>query len=371
MKKILYVANITQHIIRFHLPYLKWFKEHGFEVHVAANGTDTIENCDVFYDIPIQRTPFSMKNFEAYKKLKSIIDKNQYDVVVGNTSIAAGIMRMAARSARKNGTKVVFFAHGLHFYNGASIKKWIIYYPIERYFAYFTDRFVTINSEDCRHLAKWYPHKVSQINGVGVKHERFYPVEAEVKTLLRLELGYNETDFILVYSAEFIERKNHKFIIDTTELLASKVNNLKVLFLGRGSILEQMKTYAYEKGVAKYIDFLGFRNDVPKLIAISDVGISSSKVEGLGLNIVEEMLMALPVVATVDKGHKELIKHGANGYLFEQNNGEQFVDFIQQLSTSEELRMTMGKQSYELAQKFILPTALKQFTEIIETLMNE
>lgn len=371
MKKILYVANITQHIIRFHLPYLKWFKEHGFEVHVAASGIDTIENCDVFFDIPVQRTPFSMKNYEAYKKLKTIIDDHGYDVVVGNTSIAAGIMRLAARNARRKGTKVVFFAHGLHFYNGASIKKWIIYYPIERYFAFFTDRFVTINAEDCRHLAKWYPRKVYKINGVGVKHERFFPVEATVKSEYRKELGYAESNFILVYSAEFIERKNHRFIIDSTQLLASKVDNLKILFLGRGVTLEQMKLYAKEKEVDNYIDFLGFRNDVPKLIAISDVGISASKVEGLGLNIVEEMLMALPVVATVDKGHKELIKHGVNGYLFQQNSTEEFVNFIRSLALSEDLRVKMAKQSYELAQKFILPTALKQYTEIVESLINE
>lgn len=371
MKKILYVANITQHIIRFHIPYLKWFKEHGFEVHVAANGTDVIENCDVFFDIPVQRTPFSMKNYDAYKRLKAIIDTNEYDVVVGNTSIAAGIMRLAARSARKRGTKVVFFAHGLHFYNGASIKKWIIYYPIERYFAFFTDRFVTINSEDCRHLAQWYPQKVFQINGVGVKHERFFPVDKNTKSQYRQELGYAESDFILVYSAEFIERKNHRFIIDSTQLLASKVENLKILFLGRGITLEQMKLYAQGKGVDKFIDFLGFRNDVPKLIAISDVGISASKVEGLGLNIVEEMLMALPVVATVDKGHKELIKHGVNGYLFQQNSTDEFVNYIHALAQSVDMRVAMGAQSYELAQKFILPTALKQYTEIIETLINE
>jgi len=110
MKKILYVANITQHIIRFHLPYLKWFKDNGYEVHVAANGNDIIENCDVQHSISVQRTPFSYKNIEAYKKIKSIIGTNNYELVIGNTSIAAGLMRLAAHPSRRKGTKVVFFA---------------------------------------------------------------------------------------------------------------------------------------------------------------------------------------------------------------------------------------------------------------------
>lgn len=370
MKKILYVANITQHIIRFHLPYLIWFKKQGYEVHVAANGNDKIENCDVFYNIPIQRTPFSTKNFDAYNKLNRIIDENEYDLVIGNTSIAAGLARLAGRKARKNGTKVIFFSHGLNFYNGAPVKSWLIFYPLERFFSFFTDSFITINTEDYNRLSKWYPQKVHKINGVGVKNERFCPVDTSTKNDYRKELNYSEKDFILTYTAEFIDRKNHRFIIDSTIELASKVSNIKFVFLGRGTLLDQMKKYATDKNVDKYIDFLGFRTDVPKLIAISDVGISASKVEGLGLNIAEEMFMALPIVATVDKGHKELVEHGVNGYLFEQNNQRQFVEYICKLAASPELRLEMGKQSVILAQKFSLQSAMNQFIGIVKPLLN-
>ena len=371
MKKILYVANITQHIIRFHLPYLNWFKEQGYEVHVAANGNDKIESCDVFYNIPIQRTPFSSKNFEAYHKLSRIINENKYELVIGNTSIAAGLARLAGREARGNGTKVIFFSHGLNFYKGAPAKSWLIFYPLERFFAFFTDKFITINTEDYKRLSKWYPRKVYKINGVGVRNEWFSPVDISIKNGYRKELNYKEKDFILAYTAEFIDRKNHRFIIDSTIELAKKIPNIKVLFLGRGALLDKMKKYATDKNLDKYIDFLGFRTDVPKLIAISDVGISASKVEGLGLNIAEEMFMALPIVATVDKGHKELVEQAVNGYLFEQNNQQQFVEYICKLAASPELRLEMGKKSVTLAQKFSLESSMSQFIEIIKPLLNK
>jgi len=371
MKKILYVANITQHIIRFHLPYLSWFKAQGYEVHVAANGNDKIENCDIFHNIPIQRTPFSTKNLEAYHKLSKIINENKYDLVIGNTSIAAGLARLAGRKARENGTKVIFFAHGLNFYKGAPLKSWLIYYPLERFFSFFTDKFISINTEDYNRLSKWYPRKVYKINGVGVKNERFSPVDISKKNEYRKELNYNEEDFILVYTAEFIDRKNHRFIIDSTIELSKRMPNIKVLFLGRGVLLDTMQKYAVNRNVEKYIDFLGFRTDVPKLIAISDIGISASKFEGLGLNIVEEMFMALPIVATVDKGHRELVKQGVNGYLFEQDNQQQFVEYICKLASSPELRLELGKQSSILAQKFGLQSAMRQFVDIINPLLNK
>lgn len=366
MRKVLYVANITQHIIRFHLPYLKWFKENGYEVHVAANGTDTIENCDVLHTISVQRTPFSTKNYDAYLKLKSIIDTNNYDFVIGNTSIAAGLMRLAARSARRRGTKVVFFCHGLNIYKGAPLKSWITFYPLERFFSFLTDISVTINTEDYNRLMTWKAGKVFKINGVGVDPLRFIPVSADTKRVLRKQYGYGENDFILVYMAEFIHRKNHRFLIESAAGLSDRIPGLKFLFLGRGALLEEMKLLAQQHEVEKLIEFTGFRTDVPELVGISDIGISASKVEGLGLNIVENMFMGLPVVATVDKGHKELIRHGENGFLFAQNNWEQFIDYICKIAADSDMRKQMGKKSIELAQKFSIQNSLQQFSAILK-----
>jgi len=363
MKKVLYVANITQHIIRFHLPYLKWFKDHSYEVHVAANGTDTIENCDVLHAITVQRTPFSLKNYEAYKKLKTIIDINNYDIIIGNTSLASFIMRLAALKAKRFGAKVVYYAHGLNFFKGASIMSWLIYYPIEYIMSFFTDLIITINTENYNAVSMWKT-RVCKVNGVGVKIDKFVPISEDEKEIIKNENGY-DNKFILIYVAEFISRKNHKFIIDLIGNLAIRIPNIKILFVGRGTLLENMKKYAIDKKVDSYIDFLGFRFDVPYLLGMSDVGISTSKSEGLPINIVEEMLMSLPIVCSVANGHNDLIQNNINGFLYKQGNADQFIESIVKLAENKELRLSMGVESNNRAQPYSLDNAMRQFIAIL------
>ena len=98
MKKVLFVATITKHIIGFHLPYLKWFKEHGFEVHVASNGGENIDYCDHHYNLPFQRFPFKYDNFKTYRELKKIIYNNNYDIIHCHTPVGGVLARLVARN---------------------------------------------------------------------------------------------------------------------------------------------------------------------------------------------------------------------------------------------------------------------------------
>ena len=154
MKKVLYVATVLSHICQFHLPYLKMFQEKGYEVQVAAHDNLAEKNglqlkyVDKHFEIPFQRSPFSRKNITSYKQLKKILDYEQYDLIVCNTPVGGMITRLAAKKARKNGTKVVYIAHGFHFYKGAPKKNWLLYYPIEKYLAKHCDTVVTIVNED-------------------------------------------------------------------------------------------------------------------------------------------------------------------------------------------------------------------------------
>ena len=168
----------------------------------------------------------------------------------------------------------------------------------------------------------------------------------------------------MLYTAEFIPRKNHKFIIQSLPYLIKLIPNIKIVFAGTGILLEGMKEYANSIGVAKYIDFLGFRSDVHKLAAIVDIGISSSKQEGLGLGLAEEMLCGIPVVASEDRGHKEMIIHNYNGYMFPQNDKESFVKYINLLYDDPALREKMGEAAFEKAQEFIVDKSIKSMAEI-------
>ncbi len=370
--KVLFVANITKHILRFHLPYLKWFQEKGYETHVAANGPEEVPYCDVKHYLPIERSPFALSNIKAYHKLKKIIEEHNYILVHGHTPMGGVLSRLSSINARRKGTRLLYTAHGFHFYKGAPLINWLFYYPVEKILSKYTDGIITINSEDYNLLfaRNFRSQDKYKINGVGVNIDRFRPVDEKVRSEMRRALGYLDDQFILIYLAEFIHRKNHRFIIESVAELASMLPNVKILFAGRGVLMEEMRSYARELGNTTYIDFLGFRQDVDKLVAIADIGISSSRQEGLGINLAEEMSAGLPIVASQDRGHRELVKHGINGFLFEQNNKEEFVHFISVLARDKNLRNEFGLQSMELVKKFSLEMAVEDMAKIYLNYIN-
>jgi len=373
MKKVLFVATIYKHFLRFHIPYIKWLKEQGYIVHCAANGLEGIPFVEKLYVIDIQRSPFSIKNIKAYKDLKTVIDNEQYDLVYCHTAMGAVIARLSTRKSRLRGkTKVLYMTHGFHFFKGSPVKYWIMYYPIEKFLSRYTDGIITINHEDFE-IVKSHQFKNKKsylINGIGVNTERLALANEEQRKWLRNKNGLNEADFVLIYIAEFIHRKNHRFIIDSIPQMIKSIPNLKILFAGRGGLLKQLQQQVFQLNIDSYVFFLGFRNDIGELIALSDIGISASRQEGLGLNIAEEMFCGLPVVATIDRGHKEMIVDGVNGFLFPQNSTVDFIDKILYLYLNPAKRLEMGKEAYNSIQKFCLENSLKSMSEIFNDMLK-
>ena len=373
MKKVLFVATIFKHFRAFHIPYMQWFKDHGWNVELAAGGDDIDFNfVDQKYRIDIQRSPFSLQNIKSICQLEKIINDNKYDLVYCHTAMGAVVSRLAAKKARKNGkTKVIYVAHGFHFFKGSPKKYWWMYYPMEKFLSRYTDAIVTINKEDFDLVKrnKFKNNKSFLIPGIGVDTTRFYVPTDDEKNKLRNNNGIDSNSFVLLYVAEFIHRKNHKFIIDSVPQLISHIPNLKIIFAGRGILMNKMIEYSYKLGVTEYVDFLGFRDDIPDLIALSDLGISASRQEGLPLNLIEEMLGGLPVVATKDRGHSEIIAHEQNGFIFEQNDRESFVEKISWLYTHTFERLQMGEKAHFSAQKFAIENSIKAMEVIFHEIV--
>ncbi len=369
-KKILFVANIFKHLKAFHLPYIDFFKENGWQVDLMAGGEDLeFDNIDNKFHINVQRSPFSFKNFSAYKQAKKIIDNGEYDIVYCHTAMAAVIARLASLRNRKLGkTKVIYVAHGFHFCKGSPISYWLMYYPVEKFLSYYTDTLVTINEEDyqCAKRGKFGCGALYKINGIGVDLERFAPIENEYKCKLRQMNNLSENDFVLIYTAEHNFNKNHKIIIDATKVLVQKIQNIKVLFAGEGIMLEQNQHYAKSLGLERNIAFLGFRNDIPSLVSASDIVISTSRREGLGLNIIEGLANGRPVVATKNRGHNELIEDGVNGFLTEQGDLEGFVAAVLKLYDNRELYNSVSMNANKSVQKYSINNSLDQIKRIFE-----
>jgi glycosyltransferase EpsD len=371
-QKILFVASLDKHIIRFHLPSLKWFKERGYEVHVACNGKLNIPYADIIHEIEFYRSPFVIRNFKALFQLISLFKKESFYFIHCHTPVASVLTRIAANKYRKRGiTKVAYTAHGFHFFKGAPWYFWAFFYPIEKYFSRFLDCLITINSEDY-HLAKTKFHcgKVALISGMGVDSTRFMVLDKDGIIDVRTSLGLSIDSKILIYVSEFIPRKNHEFLIKSAKSLKKFFPALQVLLPGRGKLFLEMQKLAKQEGVADFVHFLGFRDDVNLLMAASDVAISTSKQEGLGLHLVEAMMCGLPAVATEDRGHKEIIKFGINGYLFPHGNSDLFRQYVSKLLSDNSLRNKFSIAAHQIAFRFELKKSISELESIYIDLLE-
>ncbi|MBS2969662.1 glycosyltransferase family 4 protein [Metabacillus sp. KIGAM252] len=333
VKKVLLVATVDYHFKAFHLPVMKWFKEQGWEVHIAACGNLTLPYTDLKFNIPIQRSPFRSQNWLAYKELKDIIREHDYDMIHSHTPMGGVIARLAALNARKRGTKAIYTAHGFHFCKGGPLSSWILYYPIEMALAAVTDCLITINKEDYD-LAVQHPFnssRIEQINGVGVDTEQFKPMDAVLREKKRKLLGYAQENFLMFYAAEFNENKNQELLIRALSSIKDKVPNAKLLLAGEGKLLESCKQLAKELKTDHLIEFLGFRKDIADLLPLCDAAVGSSYREGLPVNIMEAMACGLPVIATENRGHKELVVSGENGWLVKAGDAEDMAGRMLQL----------------------------------------
>lgn len=351
----------------FNLPYLKWFKDKGYEVHAAFENRFGYEipHADRIIDLPFKRNPFHPQNYRAYKQLKELVKDHQYELIHCHTPIPAAITRLAAAVNRKCGTKVLYTAHGFHFYKGASLKNWLIYFTAEKLLSKITDGIITINNDDYQAAQKHLSSsKVFNIPGIGVDVSKYRPRSPEITVKFRQSMGLSSTDFIVLYVAEFIPRKNHRFILDVLPELIKQIPNLKILFAGRGALLEQSQEYVKESGLDGYVHFLGFRKDLDQITPAVDVCVSCSKQEGLPLGPAEGMMCAKPIVVSDIRGHSDLIDHGEQGFLFRPNDKSAFIQHIVTLYKNPLLKDKLGIKAFNKIQKFSIDQSLKAMDKI-------
>lgn len=346
MGKILIVANVAkEHIIKFHIPTIKAFKDNGYQVDVACSGDEEVPYCDNQFHTCWKRSPFTFKTIKGIKELKGIIDNGNYDIVFCHTPVGGLVARMAAKSARKKGTKVVYCAHGLHFFKGAPKINWLIYYPIEKYLARYTDVFFAVNQQDYELVKEKFNKKmkVELVPEVGVNFDR---LKIEDKALARKEyrelLNIKDGTTALIYVAELLPNKNQTMLIDTLCLLKEQNEDVCLILPGPDYTDGGYRKYAEEKGVADSVTFLGWRNDIGELMSACDICTASSIREGFGINLVEAMYCGLPVVATGNRGHVTVITDGENGFLVDVNDYVSMAQRVKELIHNDELRKKMS-----------------------------
>ncbi|MGG0452862.1 glycosyltransferase family 4 protein [Priestia megaterium] len=370
--KVLFCATVDFHFQAFHLPYMKWFKEQGWEVHVAASGSMELPYVDQKYNISIQRSPFHMGNMKAYRELKTVIDENKYNIIHCHTPMGGVLARLAARKARKQGTKVIYTAHGFHFCKGAPPVNWLFYYPIEKTLARYTDCLITINQEDYQLATQHFKAKrVEHVHGVGINTENFKPANEKEKIHLKKSFGYHPDDFLLFYAAEFNKNKNQQFLLQSLALIKDEIPHAKLLLAGKGPLLENCRELAANLGIFHMVEFLGYRNDLQKIVPMCDVAVASSLREGLPVNIMEAMACGLPIVACSNRGHIELVQERINGYIVPANEYQTFSLRILEIYRSKKLYRKMSMESKRIIRNFSLNQVTKELSNVYLRYMAE
>lgn len=364
--RILFVANLAkEHINKFHIPTINMLKNEGWEVDVACRLDEDIKaNCNTI-DLPIDRSPFHTHWIDAYKKLKSVIDKGKYDIVYCHTSVGATLARLASRAARKNGTKVIKFAHGTYFYNNAPWYNWI-YYPLYKYLSYLTDAIITITQEDYEFSKKHFSSaEIFLVNGIGYDSTRFNKcVPKDNKELLRASVKIPDNAIVLIYCAELIKNKNQSLLLNALTRVLKKHDNVFLLLVGIDHINGQYQRMSESLGISDNVRFLGWRKDVAELYNASDICVASSIREGFGLNIVEAMQCGLPVIASNNAGHRSIIKDGHNGFIVPVDSPLIFANRIIQLIENPSLRISMANKASNEIDRYSSIEILKEIRNI-------
>lgn len=368
--KVLLTATVQSHICQFHKPLVEVLHAHGCEVHVAARDNLAEKNglkldfVEKVYDVPFARSPKSPDNLKAYKQLKEIIDSEHYDVIHCNTPMGGIVTRLAARKARKQGTKVIYMAHGFHFYKGASRKNWLVFYPIERIMARMCDAVITINEEDYAFAKAKFHTRVEHLHGVGVSEERYHPVSPEESSAMRAAEGLTDKDFVILCTGELNKNKDQKTLIAAAGSLKDKIPNLKVLLAGNGPLEAELREQIRSLELEQNVKLLGYRTDLEKVLPCVDLVVSCSHREGLGLNVIEAMLCKKPVVATVNRGHRELICDGENGYLVPYGDSEQMANRCLTLLEDENLYRQIAEGALETSHHYGAQTVKAELEQL-------
>lgn len=376
MKKVLYITNIAgaKFSINFVGSALAAAKSLGIDFYVVANRSasnpEQIAADEKEYGVhllhaDISRSPLSLSNVKAYKQICEIIRKYDIDYIHCNTPVGGVLGRLAGKKCKIK--KIIYQAHGFHFYKGAPLKNWLIYYPVEKLLAHFTDAMITINNEDFERAQKFKLRnkgKVYFVPGVGINLEEFDP-KGFNRELKRKTMGLSKNDIAIISAGDLINRKNYKVSLEAI----AKVNDPRIHYYicGKGPLHKELEDYACQLNISSQVHFLGFRSDVKELMWASDIFLFTTLQEGLPRSLSEAMASGLPCIASKIRGNVDLIEDGVSGFLCNPMDSECFAKKILMLISDQKLKASLKEGTKEEIYKFQDKTVAKMIKKIYET----
>jgi glycosyltransferase EpsD len=380
MKRIL-ISSTDVMMYLFLLPHVKYLANKNYHIDVACSSADEykaegyekiihdqLPKNSRYFHIASARSPYSSGNIKGYRQLRAIINDNDYDLVWTNEPVMGVITRLAASKFRKNGLKVLYLAHGYHFFKGAPTLNWI-YYPVEKFCSYLTDLMVMINLEDFDFTKRHFSgNQVRHIDGIGFDVSKYDDVRVEVLEK-RKSLGVGSDDILVLSAGELMTRKNHEVMIEAI----AQINDprIKYVICGIGDRLEFLKDLANKLGIRNKVSFVGLRYDIPELLKVADIFAHPSKREGLGIAPLEAMASGLPIVTSNIQGIKDYSVNGLTGFSLDPTDIEGFSSAICKLVDDAELRKKMGEHNIQAVRKWSIENSTSQVERIIHDFFEQ
>lgn len=375
MSKILLTATNAM-IFHFLVPHIEKLLEMGHYVEIASTALEGYDDLlrnrikkkpvKISY-IRLNRSPFSLSNYKGIIDLKRIIDNDSFDLIWTNEPVMSIATRLAARSARKKGTKVVYMVHGFHFFDGSSKGSWLIFYPIERIMAKFADYLITINKEDFNRGNSFGFKDVFYVHGVGLDTKRFREASVD-RSLKRKEIGIPNNVIMLLSVGELGTRKNHEVVIRALGELKDK--DIHYAICGEGVLEDYLKNLCKELGIAENVHFLGYHRDIPEICKAADIYVFPSQREGLGIGALEGMASGLPLISSYVNGIRDYTEDGVTGYTIQPHNIEGYVMAIRKLADNTGDRARFGSHNMIAAQKFDVCNTIQEIPVILDEILK-
>jgi glycosyltransferase involved in cell wall biosynthesis len=368
-KKVAIVSTLHRVLADFAFPHMRTLQEMGYEVHVYGNGSRRRHELEeagfICHDFPIKRKPFRFNNLRALWFLIKEFRKHKFELIHCHTPMGGALARIAGICTGQS--LMMYTAHGFHFFTGAPFLNWLLYYPVEKILARYTQCLIVVNQEDFAraknklHVGGEVLHipEFTDVNEVASK--------AGHREAIRAELGLKPTDLVVVYIAEFILRKNHIQLIEAVEQL--KNPDLKCILLGDGVILQLMKDAVHHKKMDANFIFLGYRRNATELIHAADISMLLSFHEGLPVCLLESLAASKPIIATQIRGNIELVEECVNGFLVPFGDVDATVTALNWCLEHKDQLDRMGAESFRKAAQFDISLSEKAMREVYQRLL--
>ena len=365
--KILYITTVGV-TMNFFCSFIRSQLDIGNQIDIATNENDGKNEvpvcyrewgCRVFH-IDTSRSPISFGNIRAIKQIRDIVSKNHYDIVHCHTPLASMATRLACKELRTNGLKVIYTAHGFHFYDGAPLKNWLIYYPVEKWLSKYTDVLITINKEDYKRAKdNFYSNRIEYVPGIGIDLDKFKRNE-NGRQKIRKELGLDESRIMLLSVGELNDNKNHESVIRAIE----KEKNITYVVVGRGDLRTRLIHLADECDVD--LRLMGYRNDVADFYKAADAYILPSLREGLNVSLMEAMASSLSCLVGRIRGNIDLIDD-KGGFLFDPASIEGIRKAVKNmLSLTDTERRNLGCYNMNKIRAFDLKSVKESVSKVYQ-----